>query len=111
MRLVPDGKELRSRRQFVVPFGFGNPVLADLVQQGFVADLENRGRLFAVPVGLLQCLGDGLRFGFIFGGASQRFQAAGLRSASGGIAGALPPVPSLRGSSSLTARFSSPRIR
>ena len=72
---VDAGESLRSRRELVVAFGFGDSVLADLVEQRFVADLENRGGLLAVPVGLFQSLGDGLRFGFIFGGAGQRFQA------------------------------------
>ena len=79
-------KELRSGRQFVVPFGFGNAVLPDLIEQGFVTDLQDRGSLFAVPVGLFQSLGNGLRFGFIFGGTCQRFQAARLHSPRRGIA-------------------------
>jgi len=33
----------------VVALGFGDPVLANLVEQGFVADLENRGGLLAIP--------------------------------------------------------------
>ena len=72
---------LRSGRQFVVALGFGNAILPDLVEQGLVADLENRGCLLAVPVGLLESLSDGLRFGFIFGGAGQRFQATRFRRA------------------------------
>ena len=65
----------------------GNSVLADFVEQGFVADLEKAGGLLAVPVGLFQSLSDGLRLGFIFGGSCQGFQAsAGLSSARRGVA-------------------------
>ena len=59
--------------------GLSDAVLADLVEQSFIADLENRCRLLTVPVRLLQSLGDGLGLGFIFGSARQRFQAARVR--------------------------------
>ena len=72
---------LRSSRQLVVALGFGDSILPDLVEQSLVADLENRGCLLAIPVGLFESLGDGLRFGFILGGACQRFQAARFRRA------------------------------
>ena len=46
-------------------FGFGDPILPDLVEKGFVADLQKACRLFAIPVGLLERLPDGFSFGFI----------------------------------------------
>ena len=63
-----DGR-LSPRREFVVPFRLGNSILPDLVEQGFVADLQNPGGLLSVPVGLLQGLSNGLRFSFVFSGA------------------------------------------
>ena len=45
---------------------FGNAVLADLIEQSFVADFEQGCGLFAVPIGLLEGLRDGGGFGFVF---------------------------------------------
>lgn len=70
MRLSGPGGKL------VVALGLGDSILPDLVQQGFVADLQKSRSLFAVPVGLLERLPDGFAFGFVFGGARQRFQTA-----------------------------------
>ena len=55
----------------MVAFGFRDSVLPDFVEQRFVADLQQRGRLLAVPVGLFESLCDGLGFGFILSVAGQ----------------------------------------
>ena len=46
-------------------------VLADLIEQGFVTDLEQGRGLLAVPVGLVERLFDGFGFGFVFGAAGK----------------------------------------
>ncbi len=69
---------LRSSRQFVVALALGDAVLANLVQQCLVADLQQGSCLLSIPVGFLECLRDGLSLGFIFGTAGQRLQTAGL---------------------------------
>lgn len=51
--------------------GFGNAVLADFVEQSFVADLQQPGCLFTIPVGLFERLADGFAFSFIFSGAGK----------------------------------------
>src|SRR6266446_6406549 len=66
---------LGPSRKFVVAFGLGDSVLPNLVEQGFVANLQQRRRLLAVPVGLLERLPDGFSLSFILGGARQRFQS------------------------------------
>ena len=71
----------------MVSLRLGNSILPDLVEQSFVADLKNSGSLLTVPVGLFQGLGNSLRFGFIFGGARQRLQAARFRSPGRDLAG------------------------
>ena len=38
------------------PWSAANSILADLVEQRFVADLQQGRRLFAVPVGFIQAL-------------------------------------------------------
>ena len=55
----------------MVTLGLGNAILPNLVQQRFIADLQHGCRLLAIPVCLLQRLGDGLRFGFVFRRAGQ----------------------------------------
>jgi hypothetical protein len=80
-------------------FGFGNPVLPDLVEQSFVADLQNRCGLLAVPVGLFESLRDGLGFGFVFGGARQRLQAARIRPRAEESPFEFRPLPSVFGQS------------
>jgi hypothetical protein len=52
-----------------VAFGSGNPVLANLVQQRLVGDLQQRSRLFAVPVGFDERPADGFGLGSILGGS------------------------------------------
>ena len=42
-------------------------VLTDLIEQRFVADLQQRGRLLAIPVRLFQRAGDGFRLRSILG--------------------------------------------
>src|SRR4051794_20404879 len=63
-------------------------VLADLIEQCFVADLEYGRGLFAVPVGLLQGPGDGFDFSLILNVADKTFQSTFGRSVclKGGIA-------------------------
>jgi hypothetical protein len=56
----------------VVALGFGNAVLPDLVEQSFVADLQQRRCLLAIPVGLFECPRDCLGLGFIFRAAGER---------------------------------------
>ncbi len=87
-------------------------VLADLVQQSFVADLQQRRRLLAIPVGLIESFGDGFGFGPIFCVTRQRLQTApGFRSVAGCRGSNSAPVPSVRGFNSLIASFSSPNTR
>jgi len=62
----------------VVAFVVGDSVLANFVEQGFVADLQDRGGLLAVPVCLFQSAHDGFGFGFVFGAAGEGFQATGI---------------------------------
>jgi hypothetical protein len=57
----------------LVALGLRDAVLADFVEQGFVADLEQCGCLLAVPVGLVKRLPDRFRFGFILGAARYGF--------------------------------------
>ncbi len=64
----------------MVTLRLGNSVLANLVEQGLVADLENGCRLLAIPVGLFESFGDGLRFGFVLGRASQGLQPPRISS-------------------------------
>ena len=54
-----------------------NAVLADFVEQRLVADLEQRGRLLAVPVGFIKRFGDGFGLSFILRAASNRFKSTG----------------------------------
>src|SRR5882672_3841436 len=56
-------------------------ILTDFVEQCLVADLEQHGCLFSIPIGLFQSSGNGFRFGFVFGVASERLQTT--RAASG----------------------------
>src|ERR1700685_1198442 len=58
--------------------GFGDSVLPDLVEQSFVADLQKRSLLFAIPVSGFQSLADCFSFRFVLGGAGQRFQSRGF---------------------------------
>jgi len=67
----------------VVALGLGNSILPNFVEQRFVADLQKRRCLLAIPVGLLERLPDGFAFGFVFGGARQRFQSAACFSTLG----------------------------
>ena len=64
-------KHLRARGKFVA-LGLSDAVLPDLIQQRLVADLQQRGRLLAVPVGFVESLADGLSFGSVLGSTSQR---------------------------------------
>jgi hypothetical protein len=60
----------------VVALGFGNSILPNFVEQSFVADLQDPGCLFAIPIGLFERLPDGFSLGFVLGAASQGFQSA-----------------------------------
>ena len=71
---------LGSGGELVVSLRLGYSVLANFIEQGLVADLENGCRLLAIPVGLFESLGDRLCFGFILGRASQRFQTTRVGS-------------------------------
>jgi len=51
--------------------GLGDAVLPDFVEQGLVADLQQRSRLLAVPIGLFESLCDCGSFGFIFRAARE----------------------------------------
>ena len=62
----------------MVALGFGDAVLPNLIEQRFVADLQKRRGLLAIPVRLFERLPDGFSFGFVLSIASQRFQAAGF---------------------------------
>lgn len=64
-------RRLRAGGEFVVAAGFGDAVLADLVEKGFVADLQDCCCLLTVPVCLLESLGYGDGFGFVLGGTCQ----------------------------------------
>ena len=66
-------RELGSRGELVVAAGFGDAVLADLVQQSLVADFKEGSSLLAIPVGLFEGLGNGTRFRFVLGAARQGF--------------------------------------
>ena len=68
--------QLRPGRQLVVALGLRDAVLPNLVKQRLVADLQQRGRLFAVPVGFIKCFGNGFGLGAILGAAGQRFKPA-----------------------------------
>jgi hypothetical protein len=72
---------LRASRQLVMTLRLRDAVLADLVQQGLVADFQQSRSLFPIPVGFVERLGDGFGFGPVFGGAGQDFRP--------------PPEPSL----------------
>src|ERR1700757_1578182 len=61
----------------------GNPVLANLVEQRLVADLQQDGGLLTVPVSLLEGLRDGGGLGFVLGAARERLEAACRRIGSG----------------------------
>ena len=65
-------KWLRARRKFVVGGGgLRDAVLADLIEQGFVADLQHRGGLFSIPVRFLKSPRNRFRLRFILGGPRQ----------------------------------------
>jgi len=66
-------EELRASRELMVAACLGDPVLTDLVQECFVANLKNDGCLLAVPVGLLERASDGLSLSLILGRTSQGF--------------------------------------
>src|SRR5215469_10258220 len=76
---------LGAGRELVMAAGLGDSVLADFVEQRFVADLQNCGRLLAVLVGLLKRASDGLGFGFVLGRARQRLQASGIGCLGGAV--------------------------
>ena len=46
-------------------------VLADFVEQSFVADLQKRRGLFAIPVCFFEGPGNGFGFSFVFGVAGK----------------------------------------
>ena len=66
--------------------GFGDAVLPYLVEQSFVADLQDRCSLLAVPVRLLERLRDGYCFSFVFGCARQRLQSTRIAASRGRVA-------------------------
>ena len=49
--------------------------LAHFVEQGFVADAQHLGGVFAAPAGLFQRIGYRFHFRFVLQSANQRFQA------------------------------------
>ena len=61
-----------------MPSGLGDAILADLVEQGFVADLQNGGCLLAIPIGLFQGASDGEGFRFIFRRAPEGLQTSSI---------------------------------
>src|SRR5437867_12373634 len=61
----------------MMALGLSDPVLANLVKQRLVADLQQRRSLLTVPVGFFQSFGNGFGFGLVFGGARQRLQSSG----------------------------------
>ena len=84
--------------------GFGNSILPNLIQQGFVADLQKTGCLLAIPIRLFERLPDGFAFGFVLGVAGQRLQSsAGIATPASGIC--------VRAATAILAWFSSPRIK
>ena len=58
--------------------GLSNSILADLVEQRFVADLQNGCRLFAIPVCLLERLCDRERLSFILRRTGERLQTTAI---------------------------------
>lgn len=68
---------LCAGRELVVAPRLGDTVLTDFVEQGLIADLEERGCLFAVPIGLFKSLRDCGSFGFVFRAARQGLESAG----------------------------------
>ena len=67
---------LRGARREAMRLGLRNSVLTDLVEQRFIANLQQSRRLLAVPIGLLQRLRNGSRLRFIFSAACQALQTA-----------------------------------
>ena len=58
--------ELRARRKFVVSAALlCDAVLANLIEQGFVADLEQRRCLLAVPIRFFERAGNCFGLGFV----------------------------------------------
>lgn len=51
-------------------------VLADFIEEGFVANIEQSGCFFAIPFGLPQCAGDGFALGFVLKAANEGFQVS-----------------------------------
>jgi len=62
----------------VVSARLGNSVLANLVEESLVADLQDRRCLLAIPIRLFQRASNSERLGFVLGRAGQRFQASRL---------------------------------
>ena len=58
---------LRASRQFMMALSLGDPILPDLIKQSLIADLQQGGRLLAVPVRLFEGFIDSFSFGFILG--------------------------------------------
>src|SRR4029077_187890 len=56
--------------------GLSDSILANLVKQSLVADLQDGCSLLAVPVGLLECASDRQSLGLIFGRTTQRLQSS-----------------------------------
>src|SRR5437660_4828715 len=57
----------RPRRQTVRTPALCDAVLANLVEQCFVADLQQHRGLFAIPVSLVEGTGDSFRLRLVFG--------------------------------------------
>ena len=93
----------------MVALGFGDSILPNLIEQGFVADLKKAGGLFAIPVGLLESLPDGFAFGFVLGAACQRLQSAARVRFTAGSEPPPPPLPSWRGCNSAAAKILVPQ--
>ena len=52
--------------------------MPDLVEQGFVADLQNGGGLLAIPIGLFQGASDSEGFRLVLRRAGKRLQPSGI---------------------------------
>ena len=70
----PSGR-LSAGRKFVA-LGFGDAVLANLIEQGLVTDLQKNAACLRFQLVSSQCFRDGFGLGLIFRAARQRLQPA-----------------------------------
>ena len=109
LRTTTTQAPLRSRRKLVVTLRFGDSILADLVQQRLIADLQNHRGLLAVPVGLFQGVGNGLALRLRLWRRAPAISI--LRNPVALGRSLLPAVAVVPGLEFSHARFSSPRIK